>query len=338
MKKAFILLFCLSVGPAIAKPADPFETYAFGLFSRTARTLTNENVIFSLPALRSDMDVLFGASGTPGRSALAEETGFKAGMLPPITEDTRALWNSACQVSNSLLIPSGIPIKQAQTKDLPIRTSSSVSSVVLSSASLFDFRFSAFLGEILVKPVRFASPTGLKPVQGYQFNGFYSYYNTTQIQAVSLPDDSGRFTLILARPGPAGSVTQLYEGLSTERIAEWSTRTTEAEGYIFFPTLTRQFETRPYTAFKPAGLGKFFKPKSADFSRMSGSPLYLGDYLHRIRINFRQTDEPPLPAYDDPRTFKPHEFFNFIADGPFLVVLRDTRNGSILLIGLVRDP
>jgi serine protease inhibitor len=91
------------------------------------------------------------------------------------------------------------------------------------------------------------------------------------------------------------------------------------------------------------GIGIAFRYPDADFSAI-GSPLFfLGDVIHKTRLEVHE--EGTIAAAATAATMptasrRPHriEIRTLVFDRPFAVLLRDTITGAIIFVGVVYDP
>ena len=95
---------------------------------------------------------------------------------------------------------------------------------------------------------------------------------------------------------------------------------------------------------KALGMNTAFDPKTADFSGMTGGrDLFISAVIHKafVDVNEEGTEAAaatgiimaPTSAAPDP-TEPPV----FKADHPFVFMIRDNRNGSILFMGRIKNP
>ncbi len=96
-------------------------------------------------------------------------------------------------------------------------------------------------------------------------------------------------------------------------------------------------------AFKAAGMAIAFDRDKADFSRMAKiKPLFISEVAHAtfLRVDEKGTEAAAATAIGMTTESAPDysRIPNMIVDRPFLVALRDTKTGSLLLYGRIADP
>ena len=91
-------------------------------------------------------------------------------------------------------------------------------------------------------------------------------------------------------------------------------------------------------------MGIAFDGERAQFSRMIAGPrgLYIGGVLHRT---FLEVDEEGTTAaavtgiqMKSLAMRRPSDEFNLVFDRPFVVVIADETNGTILFLGIIGKP
>ena len=91
------------------------------------------------------------------------------------------------------------------------------------------------------------------------------------------------------------------------------------------------------------GMHQAFEPASADFSGMSDKEkLFISAVIHKAFVEVKEEGTEAaaatavtMRASAMPRPQTPKEF---VADHPFLFLIRDTKTGSVLFMGRVNDP
>lgn len=89
------------------------------------------------------------------------------------------------------------------------------------------------------------------------------------------------------------------------------------------------------------GMANAFDRGLADFSGMTGEKdLFIGDVIHKafVAVDEEGTEAAAATAVIMEATGAPMQDIVFIADRPFLFIIRDTVNGQILFVGRVLNP
>ena len=89
------------------------------------------------------------------------------------------------------------------------------------------------------------------------------------------------------------------------------------------------------------GMKTAFSAKNADFSGMTGNKeLFIGDVIHKAFIDLHEkgTEAAAATAVVMLKAMYNPDKSEFIADHPFLYLIRDNNTGSILFMGRVVNP
>ncbi|HZS43494.1 MAG TPA: serpin family protein [Blastocatellia bacterium] len=173
--------------------------------------------------------------------------------------------------------------------------------------------------------------------------GRYLYQKGDHWQAVSLPYGSGRFSLYVFLPdGEAKSLNGFLATLNQETWNTWMNGFHEQPGTIKIPRFKMESDENLVPSLKKLGMVSAFDPEHADFSAMSREPLYIEIVKHKavIDVNEEGTEAAAATAVGVARAtaMMPPPPFEFIADHPFFIAIRDSQTGALLFIGTVSDP
>ncbi|MBI3161793.1 MAG: serpin family protein [Chloroflexi bacterium] len=94
-------------------------------------------------------------------------------------------------------------------------------------------------------------------------------------------------------------------------------------------------------ALATLGMTDAFDPGLADFSGMTGKKdIFIGDVIHKafVAVDEEGTEAAAATAVIMEATGAPMQDVVFIADRPFVFIIRDTVNGQVLFIGRVMNP
>jgi serpin B len=173
--------------------------------------------------------------------------------------------------------------------------------------------------------------------------GSMSYYDGGSFQELELPYQGNDLAMVILLPKKADGLAALEHDLTAAAIEKWIGNLKSAEKVnLSLPrfTFTQQFELSQTLA--AMGMAHAFGP-AADFSAMTGKPAFnISAAIHKAFVDVNETgteaaavtaigfeatavriENPPIP---------------FIADHPFLFLIRDTKSGSILFLGRIEEP
>jgi serpin B len=168
----------------------------------------------------------------------------------------------------------------------------------------------------------------------------FNYLETGNMQMLELPYRGNTISMIILLPKD-NSTSSLEKSLSLERLDKWKKDSKDCEVVVYIPKFT--FATRYHLCnyLEDMGMTLIFTPE-ADFSGIAGSKgPFMSDVIHQafVDVNEEGTEASAATAtvlrgvtQDSPRM----PIFN--ADHPFIFIIQDVENGSILFMGRVSDP
>jgi serine protease inhibitor len=171
-------------------------------------------------------------------------------------------------------------------------------------------------------------------------SGEYQYYRGDKFQAVRLFYGAKSASLDLFLPDNDSSIDDLLKGLSFEQCGQWTGSFHKAEGDIKIPRFKMDYESRLNDPLKAMGMGVAFVGGKADFSGMRDqNDLYISEVKHKavVEVNEEGTEAAAATSVGARLTSMPLRF-TFVADHPFLMMIRDQRTDAILFMGVVVDP
>ena len=158
-------------------------------------------------------------------------------------------------------------------------------------------------------------------------------------RVLELPYRGDEMSMVIVLPGEAEGLVQLEASLGVERIAGWLSRLRRRELVIGLPRFS--IDAAPVSVLEPLvelGIRALFDPSRCDLSKASASDLSVGRIIHKtfLRVTEEGTEAAAATAVLAPESAPPRR--SFVADRPFLYLIRDRRDGSILFLGRVTDP
>jgi serine protease inhibitor len=171
-------------------------------------------------------------------------------------------------------------------------------------------------------------------------SGEYQYYRGDKFQAVRLFYGAKGASLDLFLPDKYSSIDDLLKRLSFEQCGEWTRRFHQAEGDIKIPRLKIDYESSLNDPLIAMGMGVAFVGGGADFRGMRDqNDLYISEVKHKavVEVNEEGTEATAATSVGI-KIEGARQRFTFIADHPFLMMIRDQRADAILFMGVVVDP
>jgi serpin B len=154
---------------------------------------------------------------------------------------------------------------------------------------------------------------------------------------LELPYSGGEMSMVVLLPKLPDGLPEIERQLSPETLAKWLAGTQEGEVSVSMPKfrLERDYDLPEH--LKALGMVDAFDLGRADFSGMADSSLAVSAVAHKafIEVNEQGTEAAAATAVVmDAFGFPPA----FYIDHPFLLLIRDTKHGTILFMGRVMNP
>lgn len=173
----------------------------------------------------------------------------------------------------------------------------------------------------------------------------FSYLDTSDFQAVSLPYKAGRLSLYVFLPKPGRSLDGFVSGLNATAWEGWMGKMQSAKVNITLPRFKVSYQAALNQPLIALGMGSAFAP-GADFTPMglqspSGQGSFLTGVAHKAIL---EVDEEgtvaaaaTLGGYAAGGGFA-HPPAVMRVDHPFFCAIRDNVTGTLLFVGVIRDP
>ncbi len=166
----------------------------------------------------------------------------------------------------------------------------------------------------------------------------FSFVDHDDFTMLRLPyGESERFAMDFILPGSAGDIAGFSQSLERD---DWEAAAQNLQGRpveVSIPTFELEYDTEQQLPelLSELGMGVAFD-ESADFTRMSKDATWMGDVIQKtyLRVDEEGTEAAAVTAGDMPVSEPP----SFSLDRPFVTVISDTENDTILFLGQVTDP
>ena len=178
--------------------------------------------------------------------------------------------------------------------------------------------------------------TGARTVQAdfMRTEGMFGHARADGIQALRLPYEGGRLSMLVLLPDNRDGIGRLEGSLTAESVARWNGLLASTKLDVTMP----KFEMRTGYDLVPhlEGLGvtDVFDQAAADLSGISDGGLYVDAAVHDayVRVNEEGTEAAAVTAV----TLTESAAERFTADHPFVFMILDGE--TILFMGRVSDP
>ncbi|XP_043835818.1 serpin B6-like [Dromiciops gliroides] len=183
-----------------------------------------------------------------------------------------------------------------------------------------------------------------KPVQMmYQKSKFsMTYIGEIFTKILVLPYVGGQMDMIILLPDENTNLKTVENGLTSEKLADWLNpdMMDETEVEVFLPRFKLEEDLDMELILRKLGVSDAFDGSKADFSGMSAKKgLFLSKVMHKayVEVNEEGTEAACATAavmMNRCARLTPR----FMADHPFLFIIRDNSSQNILFLGKVTSP
>ncbi len=169
----------------------------------------------------------------------------------------------------------------------------------------------------------------------------FKYAETGSAQVLELPYSGNELAMTVLLPKPGSSLAELEAVIRTDGIQAILETLFPTRVDVSIPRFKFEAELSLSGYLKQLGMVDAFDDNIADFSGISDTFLYITHVLHKafIEVNEEGTEAAAATAVvmgtksiqlDLPEIF--------VADRPFIFLIRDLRTGTILFMGRMADP
>jgi serine protease inhibitor len=154
-----------------------------------------------------------------------------------------------------------------------------------------------------------------------------------------LPYGQGNYSMIILLPQTGYSADDILNNLTPENWDEWIGMLTVKSIDLQLPKFTFEYKNVLNDELDIMGMGIAFTDQ-ADFTKInSGGNLFISKVLHKsfVEVNEEGTEAAAVTSVEISLTSFPDNNV-FCVDHPFLFAIREIKTGTILFIGLVRNP
>lgn len=167
----------------------------------------------------------------------------------------------------------------------------------------------------------------------------FMYVARPEFKAIELPYAGKDLGMLLLLPSEGLGIETLEEKLSPDFLAETIDGMHKEEVILGLPSFKLETQFSLNNAMKALGLSRAFSAQ-AEFKRMSETKgIFISSAIHKafVEVNEEGTEaaaitmmEMQCESYQEPPTF--------IADRPFIFIIRERQTGCILFIGRLANP
>jgi serine protease inhibitor len=170
--------------------------------------------------------------------------------------------------------------------------------------------------------------------------GEYGYFDGGTFQALELPYAGKDLSMVVLLPKKIDGLGDLEKDLTADKLSGWIGKLHKQEVIVSLPKFKTEQRMGMKKVLSEMGMPTAFS-SSADLSGIGGEPgdLNIADVIHKayVDVNEEGTEAAAATAVEVV-TSLPTPTPEFRANHPFVFLIRDARNGSILFLGRLADP
>jgi serine protease inhibitor len=170
----------------------------------------------------------------------------------------------------------------------------------------------------------------------------YSYYESEDLQAVSLPYGEGRMSMYVVLPREGRDYGEFLSTLNEADWEDWMDMFEDREGELTLPRFKVEYEKELNDALKAMGMEPAFEGGLDDiFTNKAAGPTLISKVLQKtyIDVNEEGTEAAAVTSVEVEMAAMPDtEPFVMRVDRPFFFAIRDNQTGALLFMGSITNP
>jgi len=174
-----------------------------------------------------------------------------------------------------------------------------------------------------------------------QVEGGFSYTSQEDFRAVELPYGDSAFSMVILLPEMDVTVDELADAMNAEQWDSWFESSYTTNVLVNIPRFKYEFKSLLNDPLFNLGLGIAFT-ESADFSNIKPeSGIYISRVIHQtfIDVNEEGTEAAAATVVEmRDGAFPGGGPLHFVADRPFIYVIKENSTGAIIFMGKVGKP
>jgi serpin B len=168
------------------------------------------------------------------------------------------------------------------------------------------------------------------------------FFQTPEMKMVELPYQGKAISMLCIMPTKKDGLPELQKKLTAETMNEWTQKLNpHVDLRVSLPKFKIESQFGLAGVLSDLGMKSAFNPNTADFSGMTREErLFISAVIHKafVEVNEEGTEAAAatavLMAPEGIRLAPPE----FVADRPFVFVIRENKNGAILFVGRLNQP
>jgi len=178
----------------------------------------------------------------------------------------------------------------------------------------------------------------IKKVQMMNNNGKYDYYEGDDFQMIRMPYGRDKAAMYVLLPNEGIDISDFMDILSRDLLNKYISEAISAEAMLKFPRFNIEYGAKSLVEpLKNLGMVDAFSADKADFSSIA--PLmFISEIEHKAIIEVNEEGTVAAAASSMGMGLTAERPVEFIVNRPFILLIRDDRNGNILFMGKILEP
>lgn len=178
----------------------------------------------------------------------------------------------------------------------------------------------------------------LKDVDMMQIIDEFKYGSNDSLQIIELPYGYDRFSMVLIKPCQGHNVNEIVNSLSTESFESWLNLMNNGEVVVKIPKFKFEYEKKLNDILSDMGMSVAFSGL-ANFSNINSEiPLYISRVKHKTYIDVNEKGTEAAAATSVVIGVGCNLPSSFIADEPFIFIIREKESNAMIFMGKVENP
>lgn len=169
-----------------------------------------------------------------------------------------------------------------------------------------------------------------------------NYYRNEDMAMVELPYGNEKFSMMIILPEEGNNIEGIMDEFSMDNWNDWMAGMSVSGVNLFLPRFKFEYKTLLNDVLSDMGLGVAFSA-GADFPNMveESDDLYISRVIHQtfVDVNEKGTEAAAVTVVEIRElSAGPGSGIPFIADRPFLFVIKEKTSNALVFMGKVGDP
>lgn len=170
--------------------------------------------------------------------------------------------------------------------------------------------------------------------------GDFSLYSGDYFRMLELPYKGDVFVMDIILPNEGISVYDAIENLNAESFGNAiKQQKNQSDVDLKLPKFEIEYETGLNEILQQLGMVDAFNPTKANFTDLSSEPLFISEAKQKayLKVDEEGTEAAAVTGIMMTRASlsKPYDFY---VNRPFILIIREKQNNTILFIGKISDP